>query len=505
MSELPGLLVQHVCGALLRDRRPAYLVMDSAGRLVADGGDLATYGLEVIEPGRPVWEQVPFLRGFAVAAGCGGVVPFVQVAEGRYADIHFFREAETEWIVLLDMTSEASRQEAIQQAHNERQLRQQRDGTRPRAPVGPEPRLSDLYRALDVVALQRTSDQTFRFLTDPPPWAVRAFPAIATALPTSVRLRDLSPFLEHFESDAGDHWESGRGGQLRSGPWQEVGETGEELHLEASALSIRDAALLVIERLEPGGAQSSVLLQKARDLRVDQLRMRRDMDLKEILLHCIVHDLSGPAAAILGCLESLVDENLSPPTRHLVELGVREAERQIARISQILQEVGADQHGADASDDAGLAPNVEACAADVVGAIGQAFATKNVSLFLHSLLKRDRRVVGDRAHLERILFNLLENALRYTPTGTAVVVELRDEGDQVRVSVDDQGPGVAEDVVPLLFRRFAGGHQRPTGKAGLGLYFCRITVERWRGAIGWEPRPGGGARFWFRLPYDATA
>ena len=57
-------------------------------------------------------------------------------------------------------------------------------------------------------------------------------------------------------------------------------------------------------------------------------------------------------------------------------------------------------------------------------------------------------------------------------------------------------------AVPRLFRKYAQGGGT-NGQVGLGLYFCRITVEGWGGAVGYEPAPGGGARFWFRLPKPA--
>jgi len=66
--------------------------------------------------------------------------------------------------------------------------------------------------------------------------------------------------------------------------------------------------------------------------------------------------------------------------------------------------------------------------------------------------------------------------------------------------VDDEGPGLPEDATATrLFALFAKGKGERAGKAGLGLYFCKMTVERWGGAIGCENRPAVGARFWFRL------
>jgi CheY-like chemotaxis protein len=111
-----------------------------------------------------------------------------------------------------------------------------------------------------------------------------------------------------------------------------------------------------------------------------------------------------------------------------------------------------------------------------------------------------RRVNGDDARLDRIFGNLLENAMRYSPKGTTVTVGVEDRPGFVLAFVDDEGPGLPKaQPESQLFALFSKGKSH-AGKAGLGLYFCKITVERWGGTIGAETRPRGGARFWFQLP-----
>jgi K+-sensing histidine kinase KdpD len=73
-----------------------------------------------------------------------------------------------------------------------------------------------------------------------------------------------------------------------------------------------------------------------------------------------------------------------------------------------------------------------------------------------------------------------------------------DEPDARCLAVEDEGSGVPAALVPDLFKKFARGRD-PTAGSGLGLYFCRITVESWGGTVGYEPLSGGGSRFWVRL------
>ena len=94
--------------------------------------------------------------------------------------------------------------------------------------------------------------------------------------------------------------------------------------------------------------------------------------------------------------------------------------------------------------------------------------------------------MGDASRLDRIFGNLLENAMRYTPKGSTVTIGLEHQGNSVLAFVDDEGPGLPPGQrVDQLFALFAKGKSN-AGKAGLGLYFCKITVERWGGTIGAE-------------------
>ena len=101
-----------------------------------------------------------------------------------------------------------------------------------------------------------------------------------------------------------------------------------------------------------------------------------------------------------------------------------------------------------------------------------------------------------------MLFNLLTNALRHTPSDGSVAVRVEPRADEVRVSVEDTGDGLgaggdAAHVRALLARRRA---RAPRGGAGLGLAIARGLVEAHGGRIWAENRPGGGARVSFTLP-----
>jgi signal transduction histidine kinase len=103
--------------------------------------------------------------------------------------------------------------------------------------------------------------------------------------------------------------------------------------------------------------------------------------------------------------------------------------------------------------------------------------------------------------VERVLLNLLTNALRHTPADGAIAVRVRPEEEQVRITVEDTGDGLEEEAQARMFERFwRGDRARTGGQAGLGLAIARGIVEAHGGRIWAEDRPEGGAAINFTLP-----
>jgi signal transduction histidine kinase len=106
-------------------------------------------------------------------------------------------------------------------------------------------------------------------------------------------------------------------------------------------------------------------------------------------------------------------------------------------------------------------------------------------------------------HVERVLYNLLTNALRHTPSDGSVIVTARRHATELEVSVEDTGVGLSAEAQQQMFERFWRGdasRTRESGGAGLGLAIARGFVEAQGGRIWAENRPEGGARFAFTLP-----
>jgi two-component system phosphate regulon sensor histidine kinase PhoR len=116
----------------------------------------------------------------------------------------------------------------------------------------------------------------------------------------------------------------------------------------------------------------------------------------------------------------------------------------------------------------------------------------------------DTRVWADRHAVEQVLGNLLDNAIKYTPSGGRIDVRVRPgPGLRLRVSVTDTGIGIPRKDLPRIFERFYRvdpGRSRALGGTGLGLAIVKHLVQAMGGQLGVESQPGHGTRFWVDLP-----
>jgi signal transduction histidine kinase len=114
-------------------------------------------------------------------------------------------------------------------------------------------------------------------------------------------------------------------------------------------------------------------------------------------------------------------------------------------------------------------------------------------------------VMGDRDHIEQVIGNLVDNAVKYSPDGGPIVVRLWREGDEVRCTVEDQGIGIPREQLTQIFDLFFRTREaeaRRTPGLGLGLYITRGIVERHGGRIWAESEAGKGARVHVVLPAE---
>ena len=358
------------------------------------------------------------------------------------------------------------------------------------------------FAAQGYVLFENLGDGNFRLIGSWPPWCEDIWGA--RPVPERlIRLGDKSPFLENFIFEAVEFWNSRPQGSLNSGNWIERGVSAKDTPLEASAYVLDGKQILIVRNLSEIFAQQQAWFQTARDSLLQHEKLIKEIQKKEILLHCIVHDLTQPLSAMNGVFHLLERESLPATLKRYVKAGERESQRQEQMIRGVLEAFSSDLATQQAKDDTATeVPDLLACAKQAIEEFSTAFRERGIRLRLnpHTDASRDWHAVGDASRLDRIFGNLLENAMRYTPKASTVTIGVEGQGDFVLAFVDDEGPGLPQgQPVDQLFALYSKGKTH-AGKAGLGLYFCKITVERWGGTIGAETREQGGSRFWFRLP-----
>jgi signal transduction histidine kinase/CheY-like chemotaxis protein len=365
--------------------------------------------------------------------------------------------------------------------------------------------LPQFLRELGYVLLEHRDQGMFVPLFPLPAWLAELW-EIPQQGQAEIPIAEKSPFLENFLCEADTFWNSSDEGLCQSETWIEKSPSGKEIPVQAVAVRLDGRRYLALQSPEPQFRERAQLLQTARNSLLSHEKLQREIQKKEILLHCIIHDLSQPLSVMSVALDSLADERVSKRGKGLLELGRKASDQQSSMIRDVLQVFSADLKASlEAESTADLAPDLLHCAQAVLEGFRPVYAAKNVRLLVDERTdeKADWRVRGEETRIKRIFSNLLENALRYASAGSRVTIGVESEGEFVKAFVDDEGPGLPSDLSSAqIFALFSKGKEGG-GKAGLGLYFCRLTVERWGGAIGCASLPGKGSRFWFRLPRAA--
>jgi two-component system phosphate regulon sensor histidine kinase PhoR len=210
------------------------------------------------------------------------------------------------------------------------------------------------------------------------------------------------------------------------------------------------------------------------------------------------HELRTPIAAIRAAAETLLSGAVDDPAaaRGFVEIVARHAER-LSRLTQDLL---------DLSRLESRQWRFELGPVEVVPVVRQvldlaADAARQKGLALAVDVAGGLRVRGDARALEQVLVNLVDNAVKYTATGS-VTVRAVEDGDGALLSVQDTGPGIDRHHLPRLFERFYRadvGRSREQGGTGLGLAIVKHLAQGMGGEVGVESGAGGSC-FWIRLP-----
>jgi len=255
-------------------------------------------------------------------------------------------------------------------------------------------------------------------------------------------------------------------------------------------------------------AERAALAIENAKLYTEQVEARRKVEdlsrLKDEFLSIASHELRTPVTSIKGYTQlakTLIRENDLATSEEYLDIALDQIDRMSRLILELLDvsriETGRLQIRREPI-------SWSTFVRDVVHRHHTAFSDRHFRVDLEG----DERVVnGDRDRLEQVLGNLLENAVKYSPEGSDISVDVDDRGDHVVTAVSDRGMGIPADELGQVFERFhRGRHVSSTnyGGLGLGLYITKQIVERHGGQIWVESREGQGTTFYFSLPAAAV-
>ncbi len=281
-----------------------------------------------------------------------------------------------------------------------------------------------------------------------------------------------------------DHLIRGREVRFRSAVWTKAGE---KRPVRVYARRVRNE--------QSGDYIQWIEHDLSSELALEQLRQ----DLSAM----VYHDMRGPLGNIytsVTALQKLLADHPNPRVADLLEVAVR-SEQQVRRMVDALLDVQRLEEGSRLLSRTTTA--IEELVDSALGQVQPLADEKHIQLRL-ALADDLPLLYLDANMVERVITNLLDNAIKYTPEYGVVTVSTASSGTEVFVRIKDTGPGIPPEALEHIFDKFARVERpnMPHG-VGLGLTFCKLAVEAHGGRIWVRSDPERGSMFTFALPIDA--
>lgn len=279
------------------------------------------------------------------------------------------------------------------------------------------------------------------------------------------------------------------------------GDAGEIALAVAPNRELDAGSIRLLEAVSPQ-LWSAVERARLRDEAMQGEVLRRSDQAKSALLDAVSHDLRTPLSSIIASAGSLLQSDVDWPDeerRAFAQAIQQEAER-LDRIVGNLLDLSR-LEGGELQPDRGWYEPI-ALIHDVVGRLRPLVEPHPIRLDLPDELPP---VLLDYSKVDQVLSNLIENAAKYSPAGAEIGIAAHVTDGSLRITVTDDGSGIAPEALPHIFEPFfRGSHARRSSGSGLGLAVARGLVEAHHGRIWAENRPGGGSSFSFDIPSNGV-
>ena len=228
---------------------------------------------------------------------------------------------------------------------------------------------------------------------------------------------------------------------------------------------------------------------------------RKKLDqLKDEFIGFVSHQLCSPLTVIIGATKTALDDEsrlTKDKQRQLLQITVTEAEALYHMVSNLLELSRLQSNRL-------ILDNEEIDIADAINSVITRIQHEyNNYRFVTALAKDTPILYADPIRLELILYNIIENAVKYSPAGSKIRICTRSDADEITFGVADHGTGIPAYSLPKIFepfQRVEESHITPVKGAGLGLLVCKRLVEVHGGKIWVKSKKGHGSTFYFSLP-----
>ncbi len=555
MEDFPHSVAAYLSSQMIGKRAAAYLILDQHGIVRDSGGNLDRFGVDLTGSGWDVTDRLLFMVGLLPMESPFLKLYTIKLNRDIAIDAHIFKIDTGYGLLLLDAGENEMRKKKIQQRANEMMLLRGKKKS-----AMNEIHLEDILGALNVLAVERSSNGSFAPFGTPPQWMDKFAATLGKNNDGSDAEDDFS-FLGNFLTEATEFWNKKKAGCVRSDIWVEGDASGNKYMFEAIALTSLDKQILIIARNQKFYEDKQLLLQKGRQLALDyqalakleeslqrarsELEMRvkartEDLELsnrriaeelkerKQLeeerarmerqLLHAqkmeaigtlaggIAHDFNNILSAILGFTElSLIHPDLDPELKENLEKVLNASFRAKDLVRQILT---FSRETREEPKPLLLKPVV----AEALDFIRASFPT---TIEIRRELKSNGTIFANPSQIHQLIMNLCTNAGHAMEgDGGILSVTLSDveinsmeeketpvlpSGAYIKLSIEDTGCGMAADTINKIYDPFFTTRKNGKG-TGLGLSVVHGIVKSNKGVVTVDSKPGEGSIFHVFLP-----